>query len=303
MIGMINHFSALSKKLGVELIAAEVTQTLNEDELIELVPKFDGWIIGDDPATQRVLEAGQRKSLKAAVKWGIGIDNVDLEACARLGIPITNTPGMFGKEVADIAVGYVIALARQTFNIDHGIRAGNWPKPCGISLAGRTAAVIGYGDIGRNTARRLLASEMSVIAYDPNLNPEDVDEGVSLARWPDKIKEADFVIVNCALTKSSYHMLNAKIFAQMKDGVRIVNVGRGPIIDEQSLIAALESGRVHSAALDVFEEEPLPMNSPLRKHPKCIFGSHNASNTEDGVLRTSNISIELIAKFLTEATR
>jgi D-3-phosphoglycerate dehydrogenase len=108
-------------------------------------------------------------------------------------------------------------------------------------------------------------------------------------------------VVNCALTASSHHLLNADAFAAMKPGVRVVNVGRGPVINEQALIAALASGQVHSAALDVFEQEPLPLNSPLRNHLSCIFGSHNASNTVDGVQRTSHKAIRLLAGFLQEA--
>ena len=302
MLGMLDVFVAPALELGLELVPAEVTQTLSEAELIELLPQFEGWIIGDDPATQQVFEAGQRGSLKAAVKWGIGVDNVDFKACKALGIPITNTPGMFGGEVADVAVGYVIALARHTVEIDRGVRSGGWPKPRGLSLAGRTAAVVGYGDIGRNTARRLLAADMQVIAYDPYVDESSLGPDVSLAAWPERLAEADFVVVNCALTPSSHHLLNAEAFAAMKPGVRVVNVGRGPVIDEQALIAALASGQVHSAALDVFEQEPLPAESPLRSHPSCVFGSHNASNTLDGVERTSQKAIQLLAGFLQEAT-
>ena len=301
MLGMLEAFDASAQELGLELIPAEVTQTLSEAELMELLPEFDGWIIGDDPATQQVFEAGQRGALKAAVKWGIGVDNVDFKACEALGIPIINTPGMFGGEVADIAVGYVIALARHTVEIDRGVREGSWPKPRGLSLAGRTVAVVGYGDIGRNTARRLLAADMSVIAYDPFVAPSSLEAGVSLATWPERLGEADFVVVNCALTPSSHQLLNAEAFAAMKTGVRVINVGRGPVIDEQALISALADGKVHSAALDVFEQEPLPADSPLRSHPSCIFGSHNASNTVDGVERTSHKALQLLAGFLQEA--
>ena len=302
MLGMIETFKAPALEMGLELVPAEVTQTLSEAELIELLPQFDGWIIGDDPATHQVFKAGQRGSLRAAVKWGIGVDNVDFKACETLGIPIINTPGMFGAEVADLAVGYVIALARHTVEIDRGVRGGSWPKPRGLSLAGRTVALVGYGDIGRNTARRLLAADMKVIAYDPFVDAGSLEQGVSLAPWPERLGEADFVVVNCALNTSSYHLLNAKAFAAMRPGVRLVNVGRGPVIDEQALIVALTSGHVNSAALDVFEQEPLPLDSPLRSHPACIFGSHNASNTVDGVTRTSQKAIQLLAGFLQEAT-
>jgi D-3-phosphoglycerate dehydrogenase len=297
MLRMIDNLRPLFEKHGAEITTPNVVQTLSVEELKELVPQHDGWIIGDDPATREVFEAGKAGKLKAAVKWGIGVDNVDFGACKDLGIPITNTPNMFGGEVADIAVGYVIALARQTFEIDRGVRAGEWPKPRGISLAGKTVALVGYGDIGKNTAKRLLAADMNIVAYDPYAPDDPNLPQVQRAIWPQRINEADFIVINCALTPSSYHMLDAEVLAQCKRGVRLANVGRGPIIDEAALEAALESGQVFSAALDVFETEPLPMQSPLRDHPRCVFGSHNASNTEDAVVRTSEIAIYKLNEF------
>ena len=205
---------------------------------------------------------------------------------------------MIGAEVADLAIAYVISLARHITEIDRGVRGGGWPKPSGISLFGRTAALVGYGDIGRNTARRLLASNMNVIVYDPFVDHSSLESGVELVQWPDRLSDADFVIVNCSLSKSSYHLIDSDAFSKMKPGVRIVNVGRGPVIDEQALILSLNQGHVHSAALDVYEQEPLPQKSPLRHHQSCIFGSHNASNTVDAVLRTSLKAIDLMATFL-----
>ena len=298
MLGMIESFRHLFAERGIELSAPNVVQTMSVDELKEIVPQHDGWIIGDDPATREVFEAGKAGNLKAAVKWGIGVDNVDFDACKDLDIPIINTPDMFGREVADVAMGYVIALARETFEIDRAVRKGEWIKPRGISLSGKTVALVGFGDIGQSTAKRLLAADMNVIAYDPfagnNPNLPKVEREV----WPNRVEEADFIIVTCSLTKSSYHMVNPDVFKQAKDGVRVVNVGRGPVIDETSLEDALKSGKVYSAALDVFEIEPLPMDSYLRTHPHCIFGSHNASNTADAVERTSHIAIEKLFKFL-----
>lgn len=298
MLRMIDSFRPLFAQYGAEITTPDVVQTLSVEQLKELVPQHDGWIIGDDPATAEVFAAGKAGRLKAAVKWGIGVDNVDFAACRDLDIPITNTPNMFGGEVADIAVGYVIALARQTFEIDRGVRAGEWPKPRGISLAGKTVALVGYGDIGKSTARRLLAAEMNIVAYDPFAADDAAMPQVQRAAWPERIDEADFIVINCALTPSSHHMLNANVLAKCKPGVRVVNVGRGPIIDEPALEAALESGRVFSAALDVFEVEPLPMNSTLRTHTRCVLGSHNASNTADAVERTSEIAIGKLMGYL-----
>jgi D-3-phosphoglycerate dehydrogenase len=295
---MIDYFRPIFEQHSVEVTAPKVVQTLRVEELKVIVPQHDGWIIGDDPATREVFAAGKAGQLKAAVKWGIGVDNVDFAACKDLGIPITNTPNMFGGEVADIAVGYVIALARETFQIDKGIRQGQWPKPRGISLSDKIVALVGYGDIGKNTAKRMLAADMKVIAYDPAAPDSPGLAAVQRAEWPNRVEEADFIVVTCSLTPSSRHIVNAEVLAKVKPGVRVVNVGRGPVIDEPALEAALQSGNVHSAALDVFEVEPLPMESYLRTHPRCILGSHNASNTSDAVVRTSEIAIRKLMEFL-----
>lgn len=298
MLRLIDRFRPIFDEKGINITTPDVIQTLSIAELKALVPRHEGWIIGDDPATREVFEAGCAGRLRAAVKWGIGVDNVDFSACNDLGIPITNTPNMFGAEVADIAMGYVIGLARQTFLIERGVRAGDWPKPAGISLSGKTVALVGFGDIGRQTARRLLAADMHVIAYDPGYQPMAGLEGVEGAVWPHRLSEADFIVITCALTPSSFHMLSSEALAVCKDGVRVVNVARGPIIDQVALEAAISTGKVHSAALDVFEVEPLPADSPLRASEFCIFGSHNASNTVDAVERTSHLAIEKLCSFL-----
>lgn len=297
MLGMIDEFRGLFSQRGVEVTAANVVQVLTEDELQVLIPDFDGWIIGDDPATRRVFEAGRAGRLRAAVKWGIGVDNVDFAACKDLGIPITNCPNMFGGEVADVAMSYVGALARETFVIDRAVRQGHWPKPRGVSLAGRTMALVGLGDIGRNVARRALAADMKIVAYDPLYNGQ-VAAGLDRATWPARIEEADFIVMTCSLTATSRHMLDAKVLARAKAGVRVVNVARGPLIDEAALVSSLQSGHVHSAALDVFEIEPLPWDSPLRVLPQTIFGSHNGSNTVDAVRRCSVLAIDTLFGYL-----
>lgn len=272
---------------------------MTEEELMEILPGVDGWIIGDDPATERVFAAGKAGKLRAAVKWGVGIDNVDFDACKKLDIPIINTPNMFGAEVAGIAVAYVIGLARQTFLVDRGVRAGKWLKPAGISLAGRTIGLIGFGDIGKATAERLYAFDMQINIYDPfaKRSADDLRK-YTFMDFPEGLGDADFVVATCALTPSSKHMINAETIAMMKDDVRIVNVSRGPIIDEKALLEGLKSGKVHSAGLDVFETEPLPLDSELRSFEKCIFGTHNGSNTIDGVRRASHQAINYLFEFL-----
>ncbi len=298
MLGLIDEFAEDFAKHGLAFEAAKVTQILSVDELKELVPLYDGWIIGDDPATRAVVEAGVKGRLRAAVKWGVGVDNVDFPAFKDAGVPVENTPGVFGGEVADIALTYAIGLARETYRIDREIRSNNaWPKPSGVSISGRTVAIVGFGDIGSQTAKRIIACGGKVVVYDPYYKPvSGVD--VETATWPQRLDEADFLIFTCPLTPDTNGMFNDKTLPALKTGVRVVNVARGPVIRENALLKALETGVVHSAALDVFETEPLPTNSPLRTFDQCIFGSHNGSNSADAVRRVSRIAIKKISGFL-----
>ena len=300
MLGMLDEFAPLAEKRGVTLVPAKVTQILSEEELMQLVPQHDGWIIGDDPASRSVFEAGVRGQLKAAVKWGIGVDNVDFEACRDLAIPIINTPNMFGKEVADIAVAYTVGLARQLFFIDQQIKADEtaWPKPAGISLEGKQVGLIGFGDIGKNVAKRLSACDMHITAYDPGVAGDAGIANLTRAVWPEGIESMDFLVFTCALNEKTHHMLNTETLAKTKKGVYVINVARGPLIDEAALIQALENQQVCAAALDVFEIEPLPKDSPLRSMPQCIFGSHNSSNTKDAVRRASYKALDELFGFL-----
>jgi D-3-phosphoglycerate dehydrogenase len=298
MLRAMDHFRSRFNAKGIEIVMPEVVQVLTEDALVALVPQFDGWIIGDDPGTRRVFAAARAGRLRAAVKWGVGVDNVDLKACADLGIAIANTPGAFGREVADMAMSYVTALARESFLIDRGVRHGGWHKPAGISLAGKTVGLLGFGDVGRQVARRLIAAEMKVIVYDPRFQPQKGLEQVEPSPWADRLGEADFLILCCALTTENRHLLNAETLARTKRGVRLVNVARGALIDEAALVAGLETGQIYSAALDVFEVEPLPVGSALRRFERCVFGSHNSSNTVEAVARTSHQAIDLLFDFL-----
>lgn len=299
MLKAIDELRYLFEEKGIELITPNVVQVLTEEELIEILPGVDAWIIGDDPATERVFTAGKNGKLRAAVKWGVGVDNVDFVACEKLGIPIQNTPRMFGNEVADMAMAYFTGLARESYRVDREVRKGNWIKPPGMSTTEKTVALIGLGDIGLATARRLKGFDVKINAYDPftSLNAENagVDQ---ILEFPEGLGEADFVIITCALTPSSHHLINQKSIELMKDGVKIINVSRGGLIDEPALIDALKSGKVSAAGLDVFEVEPLPKDSELRQFEQCIFGTHNGSNTKEAVIRASHRAIDILFGFL-----
>ncbi len=285
----------LAAELGLEATCAEVVQTLSEDTLKAALPQFDAWIAGDDPGTRAVLEAGAAGRLKAVVKWGVGVDNIDRAAAADLNLRFANTPGMFNHEVADLAYGYLINLVRQVSHIDREVRRGGWPKPQGRSLHGKTAGVVGLGNIGREIVRRLRTSGVEVIGYDPFAAPGD---DYSLAVWPERLETCDFLLLCCALTDANRHLLNADALAQAKQGLYIVNVSRGPLIDEPALIDALNSGKVAGAALDVFEQEPPDERHPLLAFEQCLYGSHNASNTLEAVRATNARAMQLVAELL-----
>jgi D-3-phosphoglycerate dehydrogenase len=276
---------------GVEVEVPPVVQQLSEAELLEIIDRFHGVIAGDDPFTAKVLEKGRK--LKIVAKWGIGMDAIDLKAAERLGIPVKNTPDVFADEVGDVALGYIILLARQLHKMDLSVRGGGWQQIPGMTLRGKTLGVIGVGSIGQGIVRRGVAVGMSVLGYDVREIPESVQQetGVQPVGLEELLQRADFVTLSCNLTPDNYHLLSYPQFEMMKNGVYVVNVARGPLIDEAALVAALASGKVAGAALDVFEEEPLPGESRLREFDQCIFGTHNGSHTRDAVLRVNELAI------------
>ena len=300
MLGMLAEFDADFAALDMYYVVPQLVQVLSEAELILRVPDCDGWIIGDDPATDAVLRAGATGRLKAAVKWGIGIDNVDVGAARELGLGFSNTPYMFGEEVADYAMAYVTGLARELFVVDRGVRAGGWPKPAGISLQGKTVGLVGYGSIGRATARRLAAAGLKVLIYDPAVAvaPAAQEDGHARHDWPACVEQCDFLVFTCALTSANRHMFDHQVLARCRPGLRLVNVARGPLVDTEALLSGLRDGHIHSAALDVFESEPLSRDHALRGFERVVFGSHNASNTVEAVRRTSRRAIAELARLL-----
>ena len=303
MIGMVDAFSEDFENANFDVTVPEFTQEMSEDALCDIIGEYDGWIIGDDPASRRVLEAGVKGRLKACMRWGVGTNNVDFDAFKEFNIPIENTPGVFGREVADLACHYVTALARDTFTIDRKVKRGEWFKPIGQSLWSARALIVGFGDIGQNLAKRLLAHDMEVWFYDPHVEKSDIAPGCSKVTWPHALSHVDYVIFTAPLSDQTYHMLNHDNVNLLKKGASVVNVGRGPLIAEQALLEGLQSGIIGSAALDVFEKEPLKVETHsklLSMKDKLIVGSHNGSNTKEAVELVSRMCIEKLAKFLEE---
>jgi D-3-phosphoglycerate dehydrogenase / 2-oxoglutarate reductase len=295
----IAEFKPLFEAKGLSLVLPEMVQILSVEELLQIVPTVDAWIIGDDPATAEVFAAGKAGKLKAAVKWGVGTDNVDFVAAKALDIPISNTPAMFGEEVSDVALAYVLMLARQTHLIDQKVRQGIWFKPPGRSLSEKTATVIGYGDIGKATARKLKAFNLDVTVYDPYTKGDDALQNYNLVNdLLEAVAGADILVITCALTKDNKHMINEQVLEKLGDESYVINISRGPLLDEKALIKYLDSGKIAGAGLDVLEVEPIELSNPLLQYPQVIIGSHNGSNTKEAVRRASYKAIDLLFGFL-----
>ena len=311
MIQQIKTYLPQAEKLGINIEIPKFTQVMTEQDLISIIGNYDGWIIGDDPATEKVFEAGVNGNLKCAVKWGVGVDNVDFEACKKFNIPITNIPGVFGEEVSDVAMGYVLMLSRHLHTIHNNNLNGIWTKPAGVSLSGKKVCLVGFGDIGRCTARKLLAFNMDVWASDPfftkkegvvssknnNIKIEDSLHKVEISNLENCITNCDYVVVTCALNKFTKGLVKKENILLANKGVKLINVARGAIINEKDVIELLEDGHVDSVGFDVFEIEPLSKDNKLRNNDKNIFGSHNGSNTIDAVDRVSEIALNKIHEF------
>jgi len=299
----IDSFRHIFTDNEIEIELPPSVQQLNEPDLLEIIDRFDGVIAGDDQFTEKVLKKASK--LKILVKWGVGVDAIDLEAAARLGIPVRNTPNVFGDEVADVTMGYVLLLARKLHLMDRSVRDGGWLKIQGTSLRGKTAGIVGFGDIGRSVARRARAHGMRIVAYDiVPLKPVVLAEtGAVQSTLDELLAGSDYVTMCCNLTPANRHMISGREFGLMKKGSFFVNTARGPLVDESALVNALEHGTLAGAALDVFEEEPLPDESPLRKFENCIFGTHNGSNTVEAVDRVNEVSIQYLLEGLGRAAK
>jgi D-3-phosphoglycerate dehydrogenase len=197
-----------------------------------------------------------------------------------------------------MALGYMLSLARGINETDRSVRAGDWPKYEGFTLASQTVGIVGFGAIGREVASRALAFGMDVQIFDPFLDPTRVPDNMRSVSFAALLKSSRFVVLTCPLTSDTHHLINSEALRQMPQDAYLVNVARGPVVDESALADSLESGEIAGAALDVFEVEPLPMSSRLRSLPNVILGAHNGSNTRQGVARASSAAVDILLQEL-----
>jgi len=276
---VLGRFSGAFAERNIELVVPSVRERLTEESLLSLVGDIDGAICGDDPFTKRVLAAAPR--LKVIAKWGTGTDSIDLEACGQRGIVVRNTPHAFDEAVADTVLGYILSFARRHPEMNRDVHAGRWQKLPAVALREAVLGVIGVGNIGKTVVRRATAFGMAVLGNDPvSMTAEFVVEtGIEMVTRDELLRRADFVSLNCDLNPTSYHLLREESFAVMKPTAIVINTARGAVIDESALIAALRAGCIAGAALDVFEVEPLPPDSPLLRMENVLLAPHNANSS------------------------
>ena len=278
---------------GAELVVPNVQERLSESELMKLVGDIDGVIAGDDHFTARVLEKAAPR-LKVISKWGTGIDAFDLDACKRLGVAIRNTPGAFTQPVADSAMGYILNFARKLSLMDQQLKAGVWDKIPGKALNETTLGIIGLGNIGSALAKRASAFGMKVLANDIKIIPVDIirETCVNMVSLEELLCSSDFVSLNCDLNPTSQHLMDARTFALMQKHAVVINLARGQLIKEDCLIEALMGHTIAGAALDVYEQEPLPEASPLKTMSNVMLAPHNSNSSPTAWLRVHENTIK-----------
>ncbi|MCX6905186.1 MAG: phosphoglycerate dehydrogenase [Verrucomicrobia bacterium] len=273
---------------------------LAEAELIPLVADVEAMVVrSETKITRKVMEAAPR--LRVVGRAGVGVDNVDVEAATQRGVVVMNTPGGNTISTAELSFSMLMALARKIPQANASMKAGEWNRKAfsGSELYNKTLGILGMGRIGTEVAKRAVAFGMKVLAYDPYItNARAKALQVDLTELDDIFRKADFITVHMPLNDQTRGMVNAAAFAKMKKGVKVINCARGGIINEADLLAAIQEGKVAGAALDVYEAEPLPKESPLRNLPQLVMTPHLGASTDEA---QENVGIEIaeaIAAFL-----
>lgn len=299
MIGVKDFFIQEFNKRNWMPIIPKFTQTVEETKLCQLLPKCHGWIIGDDKVTEKILLAGKSGLFKAAVKWGVGTDNINYKLFKRLNIPISNTPNVFGIEVAEVALCYLLGQSRYLFSINEKVKKGIWIKPRGESIKNSTIGIVGFGDIGSNLYKLLKPFSVDVIAWDPLYLNKSVSKykDVDFQKWPYKLKKCDYIILTCPLNAKTKNIINPGLKDRFKNQVGIINVSRGELIDENFLYKMLKNEDFKFAALEVLKDEPISKKNKLLKLQNIIFGSHNASNSSGAVIQATRKAILKLDNF------
>lgn len=268
-----------------EVIYNPTGKPLTSTEVAQLLPGIDGYIAGLDGIDANALQSADR--LKVIARYGVGVDSVDLAAAREKGIVVTNTPGANSVSVAELALGLMLALARQIPEAVEAVHQGKFPRYTGVSLEGKTIGILGLGSIGKQLARRLSGFDCKIVAYDPYADAAFArDNHIEIAAMDEVIKQADFISLHLPLLHETRGIVNDTFLSKMKKGSFLINTSRGEAIDEDALLRALQSGHLKGAGLDAFAVEPPDPKNPLLALPQVIATPHLGAQT-DGA--TSNM--------------
>ena len=278
------------EKIGSDMLKAAgfevVEQKMTPEELLANIEQFDAIMVRSaTKVTKEVIEKGV--NLKAIARGGVGLDNIDCVFAKEKGIPVLNTPGASSISVAELAIAHMFGVSRFIGISNVEMRQGKWPKKeysHGMELTGKTLGLIGFGNIGREVAKRALGLGMSVVAFDPFVTTTDMD--VTLTTKEGVLAQADFISLHIPFIKAEGASITAKEFAQMKDGVVLINCARGGVVCEKDLLDALNSNKVRYAGIDVFENEPATeAQAALINHPRVSVTPHIGASTDEAQLR------------------
>jgi len=277
-------------KIDLETMVGEVIynptgKPLSSDEVAQLLPGVDGYIAGLDSIDANALCAADK--LKVIARYGVGVDNVDLDAARQKGIVVTNTPGANSVSVAELALGLMLALARQIPPAVEAVHQGKWPRYSGITLEGKTIGILGLGAIGKQLVRRLSGFDCKILAFDPYADAVFAkDKHIELTTLEELIEKSDIISLHLPLLPETRGIVNDTFLKNMKKGSFLVNTSRGEVVDEGALLKAIQSGHIAGAGLDAFAVEPPDPTNPLLALPQVIATPHIGAQT-DGA--TSNM--------------
>jgi len=296
---VVDRFRPVFEEYGINVVVPPVEERMEEHELLKRIGDVDGVICGDDRFTESVLEAAE--NLDVISKWGTGIDSIDQEACRKHGVAVCNTPDAFSEPVADTVMGYMLCFARNLLWMDKAMKRGTWKKIDGFALREATLGVIGVGDVGKTVVQRAEAFGMDTLGNDRVEMPSSFLESHNIEMVDKKtvLEESDFVSLNTDLNETSRRLVNADTLTSMKENAVLINTSRGPVVDEEALIDALSTGKIRGAALDVFEQEPLPEDSPLREMENVMLAPHNANSSPEAWEHAHRNTIQNLVRELT----
>ncbi|AEM79286.1 phosphoglycerate dehydrogenase [Thermoanaerobacter wiegelii] len=278
------------KKYDYEIIRNESGKPYEESELINIIKDIDGIIVGLDKITSNVLK--NAKKLKVITKYGVGMDNIDIEEAEKLGIKITFTPGANKESVADLAFSLMLCLSRNVIKLDNIVRSNKWEKIVGYEVYGKTLGIVGTGSIGKGVAKRAAGFDMKILAYDKYPDYDFADKiGMKYVDKKTLLEESDFITLHIPLSDETYHFIDEEEFNIMKNTAYIINTSRGGIINENALYNALKNKKIAGAALDAFEEEP-PLNSKLFELDNVILSPHCGASTKEATDRMGIMAVE-----------